>query len=156
MNYYGDRKTIRFRKNSIVSSGQIVVSANPEHVTYHSKTFNITNQPIMGKIGYIPEDENGNQLEPVPVPAGQFVSFSRILDDSRIGSLVVKSSNELTPEAPTEYELRLRGEYEFRWTNDPIKVQMQVDGKFYSTIIPDLETLYSGNKVITLALEKQE
>ena len=147
----GDRKTIRFRKNSIVSQGNIVISANPDHVTYHSKTFVVSNQPIMGRIGYLPAGAS----EPVPVPAGQFVSFSRVLDDSRIGSLIVKAYNESNPTENTYYELRLRGEYEFRWTNDPIKVQMQVDGKFYSTIIPDLATLYSNN-VIILALEKQE
>lgn len=147
----GDRKTIRFRKNSIVSQGNIVISANPDHVTYHSKTFVVSNQPIMGRIGYLPEGAS----EPVPVPADQFVSFSRVLDDSRIGSLIVKAYNESNPRENTYYELRLRGEYEFRWTNDPIKVQMQVDGKFYSTIIPDLATLYSNN-VIILALEKQE
>lgn len=151
----GDRKIIKFRKTSIVSSGQIVVSANPKHVTYHSKTFNITNQPIVGRIGYIPEDENGNKQEPVMMPAGQFVSFSRILDDSRIGSLNVNSTNEWAPDAPTEYELRLRGEYEFRWENDPIKIQTQVGGKFYSKVFPDLKTLYE-NTTIVLDLERTE
>lgn len=155
MKLWGDRKTIRFRKNSIVSSGNIVVSANPDHVTFHSKAFNISNEPINGRIGYLTEDENGNVnvSEPVPVPASQFVSFSRVYDDSRIGSLIVKSINEWAPDAPTQYELRLRGEYEFNWRNDPIKVQTQIGGKFYSTIIPDLETLYN-NTTILLSLDK--
>lgn len=149
----GDRKVIKFRKTSIVSIGQITISANPDHVTYHSKTFNITNEPINGRIGYVTEDENGNQLDILSVPADQFVSFSRLYDDSRIGSLIVKANNDANPLEGTYYDLRLRGEYEFNWRNDPIKVQTQVGGKFYSTIIPDLETLYN-NTTILLSLEK--
>lgn len=153
----GERKTIRFRKNSIVSQGDIVVSSNPDHVTFHSKTFAVSNESIVGRIGYVPEDEAGNPLsgEPIPVPADQFVSFSRVLDDSRIGSLIVKPVNELNPTGPTTYELRLRGEYEFRWTNDPIKIQTQIDGKYYSIVIPDLQTLYGSPKII-LEQEKQQ
>lgn len=134
--YQGERKTIRFRKKSVVSDGQIVISANPEHVTYHSKTFNVNNTPIKGRIGYI--DENGIQQL---VPAGQFVSFSRVLDDSRVGSLTVvpDKNNPIL----TEFELRLRGEYDFRWADDPIKIQTQVDGKLYSTEISGIDELYT-------------
>lgn len=147
----GDRKTIRFRKNSIVSQGNIVISANPDHVTFHSKTFVVSNQPIMGRIGYVLA-EGG---DPIPVPADQFVSFSRVLDDSRIGSLIVKAVNESNPTENTYYELRLRGEYEFRWENDPIKIQTQIGGKYYSTQIPDLKTLYNSTTIV-LTADKQE
>ena len=145
----GERKTIVFRNKNIVSSGDLVVSANPDHVTFHSKTFAVSNTPIQGRIGYLPTDA----VEPIPVPADQFVSFSRIFDDSRIGLLIVKAINENVPDSPTTYELRLRGEYEFYWENDPIKMQTQVDGHFYSIVIPDLKTLYS-NRTIILELEK--
>lgn len=145
----GDRKTIRFRKNSIVSQGNIVISANPDHVTFHSKTFVVSNQPIEGRIGYLPAGAS----EPIPVPADQFVSFSRVLDDSRIGSLIVKSLNEMIPDAPTTYELRLRGEYDFHWKNDPIRIQTQVGAKFYSITIPDLDYLYNNR---TIVLEPEE
>lgn len=140
----GSRVSIKFKKNSIVSDGEITVSANPEHITYHSKTFKVSNQPIQGRIGYKPAADQ----DPIPVPASQFVSFSRVYDDSRIGSLIVKSINELTPGAPTYYELRLRGEYEFRWTDDPIKIQTQIGGEYYSTIIPDIKTLFDNPDII--------
>jgi hypothetical protein len=147
---WGDRKTIRFRKNSIVSSGKIVVSANPEHVTFHSKIFNINNKPIMGRIEYMKVDDDGNevQTEPTTMPADQFVSVSRVYDDSRIGSLIVKAKNEFNLLENTYYELRLRGEYEFKWTNDPIKIQTQVDGKFYSITLPDLKYLYENTTIV--------
>lgn len=153
---YGERKTIYFKKKSIVSSGQITVSANPDHVTYHSKTFNVSNKLIKGTISYVPEDASGNELAPVQLPFEQFVSFARVYDGARIGSLTVRSEDEYDPDASTYYELRLRGEYEFEWTDDPIKVQTQVDGEYYSTIIPDLATLYnSSDREIILNLDKE-
>jgi hypothetical protein len=105
----------------------------------------------MGRIGYVLA-EGG---DPIPVPADQFVSFSRVLDDSRIGSLIVKAVNESNPTENTYYELRLRGEYEFRWENDPIKIQTQIGGKYYSTQIPDLKTLYNSTTIV-LTADKQE
>ena len=143
----GERKTIYFKKKSIVSSGQITISANPKHVTYHSKTFNVSSEPITGRIGYLPT----GSVEPTMVPFEQFVSFTRIHDGGRIGSLTVKSTNESAPDAPTYYELRLRGEYEFYWENDPIQVMSQIDGIPYSATIPDLKTLWeTPNKTIVL------
>ncbi len=144
----GDRKVIKFRKTAVVTSGDIVISANPEHVTYHSKTFIVNNEPINGRIGYVPVDENGNELDPVTMPADQFVSFSRIYDDSRIGSLIVNPYNEANPLENTYYDLRLRGEYEFNWENDPIKIQTQIGGQFYSTTIPDLKYLYNNTTIL--------
>ena len=124
-------------------------------MTYHSKTFKVSNKPIEGRIGYLPVDENGVEAtEPVNVPAGQFVSFVRVYDESRIGSLNVFSFDENNPQAMTYYQLRLRGEYDFNWKNDPIKVMTQIDGKYYSTILPDLQTLYNmPSKRIVLKLE---
>ena len=147
----GERKTIYFKKKSIVSQGAITISANPDHVTYHSKTFNISNTPIQGRIGYVPEGSS----EPVMVPAGQFVSFARVYDGSRIGTLTVKSTNEDAPDAPTYYELRLRAEYDFNWENDPIKLMCSIDGKYYSIELADLKTLYeTPNKTIVLQYDE--
>jgi hypothetical protein len=144
---YGERKTLYFKKKSIVSDGEITISANPDHVTYHSKTFNVSSAPIQGRIGYQP----AGAVEPIQLPAAQFVSFTRIHDGARIGSLTVKSMNEDAPDAPTFYELRLRAEYEYYWENDPIQVMSQIEGKYYSAIIPDLKTLWeSPNKTILL------
>ena len=144
----GDRKTIYFKKKSIVSEGEITISANPDHVTYHSKTFNVSSAPIQGRIGYQPAGD----VEPIPLPVAQFVSFTRIHDGARIGSLTVRSMNEDAPDAPTFYELRLRAEYEYYWENDPIQVMSQIGGKdYYSAIISDLKTLWeTPNKTIVL------
>ena len=143
----GDRKIIRFKTKGIVSSGNLTISANPDHVSYHSKTFRINNNPLQGNIGYIAP----GQSEPIMLPAEHFVSFTRIKDGSRIGSLVVKPINDLIPNGPTYYELRLRKEYEFEWENDPIKISSQVDGVVYTFILPDLKTLYeAANKTIIL------
>ena len=104
----------------------------------------------MGRIEYMKVDDDGNevQTEPTTMPADQFVSVSRVYDDSRIGSLIVKAKNEFNLLENTYYELRLRGEYEFKWTNDPIKIQTQVDGKFYSITLPDLKYLYENTTIV--------
>lgn len=152
---YGERKTIYFKKNSIVSAGEITISANPDHVTYHSKTFKVSNSPLAGAIEYYPVDENDvESLTPEQIPFGQFVSFTRVADGSRIGSLTIKSENEDDPDAATSYELRLRAEYDFEWTNDPIKVTTSIGGNYYSAILPDLKTLYNmPNHRISLKLD---
>lgn len=152
---YGERKTIYFKKNSIVSAGEITISANPDHVTYHSKTFKVSNSPLAGAIEYYPVDENDEEsLIPVQVPFGQFVSFTRVADGSRIGSLTIKTEDEDDPDAATSYELRLRAEYDFEWTNDPIKVTTSIGGHYYSAILPDLKTLYNmPNHRISLKLD---
>ena len=149
---YGERKTIYFKKNSIVSGGTITISANPDQVTYHSKSFEVSNTPIKGEILYVPQQSNGTSTStPQSVPAGQFVSFTRLHDGSRIGSLTVKAEDENNPMSEIYYELRMRAEYEFNWTNDPIEVMCSIDGKYYSTTLPDLKTLYnSSNRQITL------
>lgn len=144
---YGERKTLYFKKNSIVSGGTITISANPDHVAYHSKSFEVSNTPIKGEILYLPLQ--GSALK--SVPAGQFVSFTRVFDGSRIGSLTVKAVDENDPASDVYYELRMRAEYEFNWSNDPIEIMCSIDGKYYSTIIPDLKSLYnSPNRKITL------
>lgn len=140
---YGERKTIYFKKNDIVSSGTITVSANPDHVTYHSKSFKVTNSPLAGAIEYYPLDENDvESLTPVQLPFGQFVSFTRVADGSRIGSLTIVTENEDDPNAATSYELRLRAEYDFNWTGDPIKITAAIGGRYYSATLPDLKSLY--------------
>ena len=89
------------------------------------------------------------------MPAGQFVSFARVYDGSRIGTLTVKSTNEDAPDAPTYYELRLRAEYDFNWENDPIKLMCSIDGKYYSIELADLKTLYeTPNKTIVLQYDE--
>ena len=143
----GERKTIYFKKKSIVNSGKIVVSANPNHVTYHSKTFNVSSAPITGSIKY--KTAGGEALV---IPEDQFVSFTRIQDGSRIGSLTVKDVKA----DGTNYELRLRAEYQFKWTNDPIEVISQIDGKYYSAEVTDLATLYNSPDILLELIPDQQ
>jgi hypothetical protein len=115
----------------------------------------VLNSPLAGAIEYYPVDENDEEsLIPVQVPFGQFVSFTRVADGSRIGSLTIKTEDEDDPDAATSYELRLRAEYDFEWTNDPIKVTTSIGGHYYSAILPDLKTLYNmPNHRISLKLD---
>lgn len=135
----GERKTIVFRTNQIVSSGDITISSNEDHVVYHSKTFRVSNSPITGIITY--GEEN------TPVPEGQFVSFSRVYNGSRIGSMSVGEDGA--------YELRLRKEYEFSWLNDPMQVMVSIGGVYYSATITDLDALSKTPSIhLTLAVEE--
>ena len=143
----GERKTIYFKKKSIVNSGKIVVSANPNHVTYHSKTFNVSSAPITGSIKY--KTAGGEALV---IPEDQFVSFTRIQDGLRIGSLTVKDVKA----DGTNYELRLRAEYQFKWTHDPIEVISQIDGKYYSAEVTDLATLYNSPDILLELIPDQQ
>ena len=130
----GERKTIMFRTKDIVSSGDITISSNEEQVVYHSKTFKVHNTPISGTIKYKDGTEEKN------IPQGQFVSFSRDYNGSRIGSMTVKENGN--------YELRLRKEYEFYWIIDPMTIMVSIGGKYYSAQIPDLNTLYKNRNII--------
>ena len=131
----GERKVLPFRAKNIVSTGKITISADPEEVTYDEKVFNISNEPITGSITY-----GGT-----PVPAGSFVSFALISNNSRIGSMTITSAGT--------YELRLRPEYQFDWkTNgaeDTITIDYQVGNETYSATVRDLATL-STNPTINL------
>ena len=129
-NQAGERKTIIFETKDIVSTGNITISSNNDQVVYHSKTFRVSNTPITGIIKYGTAD----------VPAGQFISFTREFNGSRIGSMNVTEDGK--------YELKLRKEYEFYWINDPIKLITSIGGKYYSATIDSLEELYNNSNVV--------
>lgn len=135
----GERKVLPFKAKNIVSTGKITISADPEEVTYDEKVFNISNRPITGSITY---DNN------TPVPAGSFVSFALISNNSRIGSMTIKANGS--------YELRLRPEYEFDWDTaagtNTITIDYQSGGKTYSAEIEDLAALVA-NPSINLTLQ---
>ena len=132
----GERKVLPFVAMNIVSTGKITISADPDEVTYDEKVFNISNEPIKGYITY-----GGT----TPVPAGSFVSFALISNNSRIGSMTITSAGT--------YELRLRPEYQFDWatngTEDTITIDYQVGNETYSATVRDLATL-STNPTINL------
>lgn len=129
-NQAGERKTIIFKTKDIVSTGNITISSNSEQVVYYSKTFRISNTPVNGTIKYGTTN----------VPAGQFISFTRVYNGSRIGSVNVTENGI--------YELKLRKEYEFYWTNDPVKLVTSIGGKYYSATINSLEELYNNHDIV--------
>lgn len=136
-NVDGERKIIIFKTKDIVTEGDIVIYTNPEEISYKTKTFNVTNAPIAGDITYGTAN--------TPVPADTFVSFSRELDGSRIGSLVVTSNGK--------YQLRLRKEYEFTWNQngDSVKLYARInngtESKYYVATYSNLEALYNAPNI---------
>jgi hypothetical protein len=138
-NESGERKVITFKTKDIVTEGDIVIYTNPEEISYKTKTFNVTNAPISGTITY----SDGTTV--TTVPQGQFVSFSRELDGSRIGSVTVTAEGK--------YQLRLRKEYEFTWNqNDPVKFYAKIGGSYYTATLNNLEELYNNHDIM---LEKE-
>ncbi|MBQ7787749.1 MAG: hypothetical protein IJ378_06260 [Alistipes sp.] len=132
----GERKVITFKTKEIVTEGDIVIYTDPDQISYKTKTFNVTNAPISGNI---------TCSDGTTVPKGQFVSFSRELDGSRIGSVTVTADGQ--------YQLRLRKEYEFTWNqNDPVKFYAKIGNSYYTATLNNLEALYN-NPSITLVKE---
>ena len=135
-NIDGERKVITFKTKEIVTEGDIVIYTDPEKISYKTKTFNVTNAPISGNI---------TCSDGTTVPQGQFVSFSRELDGSRIGSVTVTADGQ--------YQLRLRKEYEFTWNqNDPVKFYAKIGGSYYTATLNNLEELYNNHDIM---LEKE-
>ena len=132
----GERKVITFKTKEIVTEGDIVIYTDPEQISYKTKTFNVTNAPISGNI---------TCSDGITVPKGQFVSFSRELDGSRIGSVTVTADGQ--------YQLRLRKEYEFTWNqNDPVKFYAKIGNSYYTATLNNLEALYNNPDI---KLEKE-
>ena len=117
VNQSGERKTLPFVTNTAVSAGDIVISSNEEQVVFYSKTFRVTNSSITGTLKY--HDDSGEHL----VPAGAFVAFERVSNNSRIGSVTVTADGR--------YELRLRKEYAFNWYTDQVQFHYELNGKVY-------------------------
>ena len=137
----GERKVLPFKTKSVVSTGEIRISADPDEVIYNEKVFNVSNKPITGSITF-----GDNETYQANVPAGEFVSFALVSDNSRIGSLTVTADGR--------YELRLRPEYQFNWgtvsdpDNSPNKVTIDytvTDGStatYYSATFNSLAALF--------------
>lgn len=114
----GERKVLPFVTNTAVSAGEIVISSDQEQVVFYSKTFRVTNSSITGTLKY--KDDNG--VEQV-VPAGAFVAFERVSNNSRIGAVTVTADGQ--------YELRLRKEYAFNWYTNQVQFHYELNGKVY-------------------------
>lgn len=133
-NQSGERKILPFKINSIVSAGDIVISSDEEQVVYYSKTFRVTNESIMGTLKY------NNGTDEVNVPANAFVSFERVRNGSRIGSVTVTSDGY--------YELRLRKEYDFSWYDAVNMSYTADDGKTYHKNNITLAELFESPNIV--------
>lgn len=137
----GERKLLPFRTSSVVSAGDIVISANEEKVVFYAKTFRVSNSSITGSLKY--RDASGTEEL---VPRNAFVSFERTRNYSRIGSMTVVSSGR--------YELRLRKEYEFNWYTDEVELQYEDDnGVVYHRIYSSLAELFASPDIVLEPLD---
>ena len=107
----GERKCLPFKKTSITSKGDISITSNKDKVVFWDKTFKVKTQHLKGILKY--KDEKGNVNY---VPDDAFVAFVRLRTNARIG---VVTLNEAAGKAGW-FELNLRDEYRFGWTDDPI------------------------------------
>lgn len=132
----GERKTLPFLVNSVVSAGDIVISSDESQVVYYSKTFRVSNKSITGKLQYRNAD---GMVQDIPKDA--FVSFERTRNGSRIGSVSVIAAGQ--------YELRLRKEYEFNWYTDEVELHYTGDGgTVYHATYPSLSSLFASPHII--------
>lgn len=138
--YTTERKELHFKTSGIINSGTISISADPSVVIYDTETYEIEDSPITGTIKYT--DTSGTTLN---VPSGSFVSFSRVRDDTRIGSVSVNSDGT--------YSLYLKSEYSYTWDSDEtVEFEFKVsndDGTktYYSKTLANLKTLMSSPNV---------
>lgn len=123
-----ERKVLPFKTKGIVTEGQITISSNEEQVVYHSKTFNVQNESIEGNVTFT--KENASTSESLPDKA--FISFTRVANGSRIGSIEVSNDGSVS-----RFALRLRPEYEFSWQNDEVQL-------YYA--VPEPGTVTEGDK----------
>lgn len=155
-----ERKALPFVKKDVVTDGEILITTNPElagvtgveakdgdpsHsqqiVVFYDKKFKVGNNPIAGTIKY---GTNGTENN---VPAGSFVTFSLVKNNSRIGSMSVTADGS--------YSLRLRQEYDFIWNDDDIRIDYTApDGKVYEAEFTSLENL-NASKTINLKLKQE-
>ncbi|MBR4088124.1 MAG: hypothetical protein IKK19_02325 [Bacteroidales bacterium] len=119
------KETLIFKKNDIVSDGEILITTDPElagvkelpgheHqiVNFFNKTFKISSEPIVGNIS-IKDGESVSYLK-----GDAFVSFALKRNNSRIGSMKISGNTE--GNVKSTYSLTLRPEYNFSWEDDPI------------------------------------
>ena len=154
----GERKLLPFKKTSITSKGDILITSNKEKVVFWDKTFKVKTEHMKGKLFYQKKGETTSQ----PVPDNSFVAFVRKKTNARIG---VVTLNKATGEA-SWFELNLRDEYTFGWNDDPIDFYFtDKDGKVYNFNYKengveksvDLELLYNLlEKETPITLTEQE
>lgn len=128
----GERKVIPFKTKSIVTAGEITISADESKVVYYKKVFKIQNKSITGILQY--RDKATGEIKNVPYEA--FVPFEMKPTYNRIGTVTVGQNGE--------FELRLRKEYKYDWTTDAVKFQFTEGGVVYEKEFASLSALYSS------------
>ena len=120
-NQAGERKCLPFKKTAITVNGDIVISSQADEVVYWQKRFSVDTQHITGQIYY---KKNGQEL---PVPKDAFVAFVRLRTGARIGVVTITQNGK--------FELNLRDEYQFSWSDDDIDFYYtDSDGTVYNLI----------------------
>ena len=137
----GERKVIHFKTKSIVTAGEITISADESKVVYYSKTFKVQNKSIKGKLQY--RDKTSGNL--VDVPHEAFVPFEMKPTYNRIGTVSVGHDGQ--------FELRLRKEYKYDWTTDAVKFQFSKDGVIYEKEFTSLNSLTASLALGPVILE---
>jgi len=129
----GERKVIKFKTTDIVTSGEITISADESKVVYYTKRFKVQNSSITGRLQYERAEDNAV----VDIPAGAFVPFEVEPTYNRIGTISIGEGGR--------FELRLRGEYEYDWNTDNVKLQYtDENGVVYESTFGSLNALYSS------------
>ena len=151
INQSGERKLLPFKKSTITAGGDITITTDKDAIVFWDKTFNVETSHIKGEIYY--KNEQGQ----FPVPHNAFVAFVRLRTGARIGVATIYEDGK--------FELNLREEYTYTWTDDPIdfyytvqdaqgnnityNLNYEVDGQSRTV---DLETMYqwvrSGRPIV--------
>ncbi len=142
-NQAGERKVLPFLTNTIVTSGDISISSEESKVVFYQKNFKVSNAVETGKI-YFGEGAIGEDGAPVEgavynhVAPGEFVVVQRNYDDTRLAAMTIVDPNSAVT-GDEYYELRLRKEYAFSWS-DLLELQYTSGQNVYSTkiILSDL------------------
>ena len=153
----GERKLLPFKKTSITSKGDILITSNKEKVVFWDKRFKVRTEHMKGVLQY----EKNGKIEYVPDDA--FVAFVRLRTNARIGVVTLNPSTG----GDGEFELNLRDEYRFDWHDDPVDFYFtDKDGKVYNFNYKengveksvDLDLLYNllENKTPIILTEQEE
>lgn len=120
-----ERKLLPFKKSAITSKGDITITSNKDKVVFWDKTFKVKTENMKGILMY--KDDKGDVHY---VPDDAFVAFVRLSTNARIGVVT------LNPSTGDDgwFELNLRDEYRFDWTDDPIDLyyKEKETGKVYN------------------------
>ena len=138
VNRTNERKRLPFKKKTIVSTGQIVISSEAEVVTYLEKVFNVSNNLITGTIKF--GEDAGSAVD---IPGDNFVSFAMKDNGYRIGAMSITETGK--------YSLKLRSEYNYNWFTDAVEIRYSPNaGESYVATVNSLRELYENREIILI------